>query len=247
MDSSSSRSSGPTRNTSSGAGLLAGPPRATSKQNDLRRMSKERAVDLVTDRIRGDGRPPQNALRSRILRRPQLWQGGFPEDRAHCGLRDHHQLPGAAGGVVVVARGVGRGHREISGSATGLTSRPSAGMCPLTQVPSASASRTAANIRFCRCESVAAMATGNAPLRVRPAVRSSSPSITFRSAKATASPQTCGARLMSQTVTVADPAFALAIAAGGAAKSAKTTRLLTGQEWIESLRKAQGSQYRPAR
>jgi uncharacterized protein with GYD domain len=39
-------------------------------------------------------------------------------------------------------------------------------------------------------------------------------------------------------------AFALAIA-GGAAKSAKTTRLLSGQEWIESLRKAQGSQYHP--
>jgi uncharacterized protein with GYD domain len=38
--------------------------------------------------------------------------------------------------------------------------------------------------------------------------------------------------------------FALAIAAGGAAKSAKTTRLLNGQEWIESLRKVQGSQYR---
>jgi uncharacterized protein with GYD domain len=41
--------------------------------------------------------------------------------------------------------------------------------------------------------------------------------------------------------------FALAVAAGGAAKSAKTTRLLSGQEWIESLRKAQSSQYRPAR
>ena len=41
--------------------------------------------------------------------------------------------------------------------------------------------------------------------------------------------------------------FALAVGAGGAAKSAKTTRLLSGQEWIESLRKAQGSQYRPAR
>ena len=40
-------------------------------------------------------------------------------------------------------------------------------------------------------------------------------------------------------------AFALAIAAGGTAKSAKTTRLLSGQEWIESLRKAQGSQYHP--
>jgi uncharacterized protein with GYD domain len=42
-------------------------------------------------------------------------------------------------------------------------------------------------------------------------------------------------------------AFALAIAAGGAVKAAKTTRLLTGQEWMESLQKAQGSQYRPAR
>jgi uncharacterized protein with GYD domain len=40
-------------------------------------------------------------------------------------------------------------------------------------------------------------------------------------------------------------AFALAIAAGGAARSAKTTRLLNGQEWIESLQKAQGAQYRP--
>jgi hypothetical protein len=49
--------------------------------------------------------------------------------------------PGSGGGRL----GGGRGHREISGSATGLTSRPSAEMCPLTQVPSASASRTAAN------------------------------------------------------------------------------------------------------
>ena len=40
---------------------------------------------------------------------------------------------------------------------------------------------------------------------------------------------------------------AMAVAAGGAVKSAKTTRLLSGQEWIDSLRKAQGSQYRPAR
>jgi uncharacterized protein with GYD domain len=40
---------------------------------------------------------------------------------------------------------------------------------------------------------------------------------------------------------------ALAVAAGGAVKSARTTRLLSGQEWIESLRKAQGSAYRPAR
>ena len=39
----------------------------------------------------------------------------------------------------------------------------------------------------------------------------------------------------------------LAITAGGAVKSSKTTRLLSGQERIEALRKAQGSQYRPAR
>jgi len=40
---------------------------------------------------------------------------------------------------------------------------------------------------------------------------------------------------------------ALAVAAGGAIRSAKTTRLRNGQEWIESLRKAQGCQYQPAR
>jgi uncharacterized protein with GYD domain len=41
--------------------------------------------------------------------------------------------------------------------------------------------------------------------------------------------------------------IAMAVAAGGATKAAKTTRLLSGAEWIESLRKAQGSQYQPAR
>jgi len=41
--------------------------------------------------------------------------------------------------------------------------------------------------------------------------------------------------------------IAMAIAGGGAVKSAKTTRLLSGDEWVQSLRKAQGSQYRPAR
>jgi len=40
-------------------------------------------------------------------------------------------------------------------------------------------------------------------------------------------------------------ALALAIAAGGATRLAKTTRLLTSDEWIESLQKAQRSQYRP--
>jgi uncharacterized protein with GYD domain len=42
-------------------------------------------------------------------------------------------------------------------------------------------------------------------------------------------------------------ALAMAIAAGGATRSAKTTRLLSGAEWVESLRKAQGSLYKPAR
>lgn len=41
--------------------------------------------------------------------------------------------------------------------------------------------------------------------------------------------------------------MAMAIAAGGAVKAAKTTRLLTGAEWVESLQKAQGSHYRPPR
>src|SRR6266542_4802489 len=43
-------------------------------------------------------------------------------------------------------------------------------------------------------------------------------------------------------------ALALAFGAGGAVKSARTTKLLSGQEWIESLRKAQGlvPQYQPA-
>jgi uncharacterized protein with GYD domain len=39
--------------------------------------------------------------------------------------------------------------------------------------------------------------------------------------------------------------FALVVAGSGAAKSGKTTRLLSSQEWIESLRKARSSQYRP--
>jgi uncharacterized protein with GYD domain len=42
---------------------------------------------------------------------------------------------------------------------------------------------------------------------------------------------------------------ALALAAGGAVKSARTTKLLSGQEWVASLQKAQNvaAQYRPAR
>lgn len=44
-------------------------------------------------------------------------------------------------------------------------------------------------------------------------------------------------------------AIALAFAAGGALKSGKTTKLLTGPEWVASLRKAQtvAPAYRPAK
>src|SRR3954452_16188439 len=43
--------------------------------------------------------------------------------------------------------------------------------------------------------------------------------------------------------------LALTVGAGGAVRSARTTRLVSPQEWTESLQRAQGvaSQYRPAR
>jgi len=43
--------------------------------------------------------------------------------------------------------------------------------------------------------------------------------------------------------------LALAVAAGGAVKAAKTTRLLSGQEWIAALKQAQtvSPAYKPAR
>ena len=47
MDGSASRSSGSARSTSSGRDLPVGDSIATSKQNDLRRMSNDWAVDLV--------------------------------------------------------------------------------------------------------------------------------------------------------------------------------------------------------
>lgn len=42
--------------------------------------------------------------------------------------------------------------------------------------------------------------------------------------------------------------LALTVGAGGAVKAAKTTKLLSGQDWVAALRKAQGigSAYRPA-
>jgi hypothetical protein len=44
-------------------------------------------------------------------------------------------------------------------------------------------------------------------------------------------------------------AVALAISAGGAIKSAKTTPLLSGPQWVAALKKAPAvsAQYRPAR
>jgi uncharacterized protein with GYD domain len=42
-------------------------------------------------------------------------------------------------------------------------------------------------------------------------------------------------------------ALALAIAAGGAIRSAKTTRLLSPEEWVKSLKMARTSEYKPPR
>jgi uncharacterized protein with GYD domain len=41
--------------------------------------------------------------------------------------------------------------------------------------------------------------------------------------------------------------LALAVAAAGAVRQAKTTKLLSGQEWMAALQGAQTSAYRPAR
>jgi len=41
-------------------------------------------------------------------------------------------------------------------------------------------------------------------------------------------------------------AVSVAIAAGGAIRAAKTTRLLSGAEWVETLKKASSVGYRPA-
>lgn len=44
-------------------------------------------------------------------------------------------------------------------------------------------------------------------------------------------------------------ALAMAVGAGGAVRSTRTTKLLNGQEWVAALRKAQGAavQYHPPR
>ena len=48
---------------------------------------------------------------------------------------------------------------------------------------------------------------------------------------------------------VAMAAVAIAVAAGGAVRAAKTTPLLSGSQWVAALRKAPAvsAQYRPAR
>lgn len=46
---------------------------------------------------------------------------------------------------------------------------------------------------------------------------------------------------------IAAASLSLAVVAGGAVKSGKTTKLLTGQEYVAALKGAQSSQYRPAR
>lgn len=63
----------------------------------------------------------------------------------------------------------------------------------------------------------------------------------------------CGEYDVSVIVDAADDvtmaAVAVAIAAGGAVRAAKTTPLLNGGEWVGALKKAQAvsAQYRPAR
>jgi hypothetical protein len=73
--------------------------------------------------------PPRPTALSRRSRGHQLRQGGLPGGPNSLRGAEPSQLPGAAGGVVVVAWGVGRAHIEIPGSAVGLTSHPSAGIC----------------------------------------------------------------------------------------------------------------------
>ena len=52
--------------------------------------------------------------------------------------------------------------------------------------------------------------------------------------------------IMDMPDNVSASAFALAVAAGGAAKAAKTTPLMSIDEGIEAMRKGAGSSYKPA-
>ena len=55
--------------------------------------------------------------------------------------------------------------------------------------------------------------------------------------------------IVEATDDVTMPAVAVAIAAGGAVRAAKTTPLLSGAQWVAALKKAPAvsAQYRPAR
>ena len=72
-------------------------------------------------------------------------------------------------------------------------------------------------------------------------------------AKILAGGYSCGKYDVSIIVEAADDvtmaAVALAVAAGGAVKAAKTTPLLSGAQWVAALKKAPAvsAQYRPAR
>ena len=75
MDSSTSRSSGLARNTSIGTGWPAGSARATSKQNDLRRMSNECAVDLAVLRDSSTRTVTSGSARHSVRIRPTMSAG----------------------------------------------------------------------------------------------------------------------------------------------------------------------------
>jgi uncharacterized protein with GYD domain len=72
-------------------------------------------------------------------------------------------------------------------------------------------------------------------------------------AKILAGGHSCGEYDVAVIVEVADDvtmaAVAIVIAAGGAVKTAKTTPLLSGAQWVAALQKAPAvsAQYRPAR
>ena len=86
MDSNASRSFGSTRNTSSGTASPVVPSTATSKQNDRRRMSNDRAVDralILTRRRASSPRAAPGRARGPARRSPR--------EPAPAGSHEHHQ------------------------------------------------------------------------------------------------------------------------------------------------------------
>src|ERR1700728_3140054 len=112
MDSNASRSSGSARNTSSGTGLPVGPSRATSKQNDLRRMSNDCAQPSTRTVTSGSAR---HSVRTRstmscgtstgALTR-DIWRAADEPPSFRCPTDD---LPAERGS------GCGRGGAEVLG------------------------------------------------------------------------------------------------------------------------------------